>query len=180
MTNPTGGNAAYRTLERRAAAQYARKLRSQQRHRPGSAAVKPYPPGASQRLRRLWVLLDGELDRLPEEWRAPIVLCYLEGRTIDEAVTLLAWSKARVTTGLHLGRARLTRRLAERGVRVRPREFRKLLRRDARAGSVSPSLMTATMRAATQAARPGAAAFAAMSGWVAGLVRRSLRWLDRR
>src|SRR5260370_41597065 len=38
--------------------------------------------------------LDEELARLPDHCRAPLVLCYLEGKTQDEAQHLLGWSKS--------------------------------------------------------------------------------------
>jgi DNA-directed RNA polymerase specialized sigma24 family protein len=37
-------------------------------------------------------ILDEEVGRLSETWRAPLVLCYLESRTRDEAARLLGWS----------------------------------------------------------------------------------------
>src|SRR5262245_3480190 len=39
-------------------------------------------------------LLDEALAQLPEKWRLPLVLCYLEGRTQDEAARQLRWSKS--------------------------------------------------------------------------------------
>jgi RNA polymerase sigma factor (sigma-70 family) len=61
-------------------------------------------------------LLDEELARLPDGWRAPIVLCYLEGRTQDEAARQLGWSLGMVRGRLERGRARLRDRLTRRGV----------------------------------------------------------------
>jgi RNA polymerase sigma factor (sigma-70 family) len=58
--------------------------------------------------------LDEELARLPDGLRAPLLLCYYEGRTQDEAAAELGWTaravKARVARGRAVLRARLTRR----------------------------------------------------------------------
>jgi RNA polymerase sigma factor (sigma-70 family) len=61
-------------------------------------------------------ILDEELRRLPESSRAPLVLCYLEGRTQDEAAVRLKLSKSTIRRQLDRGRELLGRRLAKRGV----------------------------------------------------------------
>src|SRR5262245_17887641 len=44
--------------------------------------------------KELRAVLDTELCRLPEKLRQPLILCYLEGRTQDEAACELGWSKS--------------------------------------------------------------------------------------
>src|SRR5262245_48884090 len=75
---------AYR-LARKARARAARR-----RLQEGQAPL-PRPAAAPDDLtwRELRPLLDEELARLPQRYRAPLVLCYLEGKTRDEAAELL-------------------------------------------------------------------------------------------
>ena len=57
-----------------------------------------------------------EIDRLPDRYRRPVVLCYLEDMTYQQAADQLRWSEA--TTRGRLARARdlLRARLTRRGV----------------------------------------------------------------
>ena len=43
--------------------------------------------------REVQAVLHDELNRLPEQFRAPLILCYLEGRTLDEAAKRLGCGK---------------------------------------------------------------------------------------
>jgi RNA polymerase sigma factor (sigma-70 family) len=66
--------------------------------------------------RDLRPVLHQEVDRLPERYRLPFVLCYLEGKTNEEAAALLGWPKGTVLSSLSRARERLRRRLTRRGL----------------------------------------------------------------
>jgi RNA polymerase sigma factor (sigma-70 family) len=61
--------------------------------------------------RELRTALDAELARLPDKWRLPLILCYLEGRTQDEAAGQLGWSKNTLRRRLNEARTALARKL---------------------------------------------------------------------
>src|SRR5262245_38458426 len=60
-------------------------------------------------------ILDAELDRLPEHYRRPVVLCYLEGLTNEEAARQLGCPEGTIQSRLSRARERLRRRLERRG-----------------------------------------------------------------
>ncbi|WP_162667285.1 sigma-70 family RNA polymerase sigma factor [Gemmata massiliana] len=60
--------------------------------------------------------LDDELAALPDALRGPLVLCYLQGRTRDEAAHALGCSLAMLKRRLERGRNLLRDRLARRGI----------------------------------------------------------------
>ncbi|MHB1423088.1 MAG: sigma-70 family RNA polymerase sigma factor [Gemmataceae bacterium] len=64
----------------------------------------------------LRTVLDEEVNRLPERYRVPVVLCYLQGQTNAEAARRLGCSRGTVATLLARARDKLRRRLTQRGV----------------------------------------------------------------
>lgn len=73
-------------------------------------------PFAEVSWRELRGLLDEELNRLPANLRAPLILCHLENSTRDEAASSLGWSLRTLDRRLARGRALLKARLVRRGV----------------------------------------------------------------
>jgi RNA polymerase sigma factor (sigma-70 family) len=63
-------------------------------------------------------VLDRELSRLPDAYRAAVVACDLEGQTRKEAAGRLGWSEGTLASRLARGRALLADRLRRRGVVV--------------------------------------------------------------
>lgn len=63
-------------------------------------------------------ILDEEVNRLPEALRLPVLLCYFEGKTRDEAAETLGWKLTTLRGRLEDGRDRLRIRLARRGVEL--------------------------------------------------------------
>ncbi len=66
--------------------------------------------------RERWASLHKELGRLPDAFRAPLVLCYLEGLTQEQAAARLDAPLGTIQSRLARGRAKLKARLERRGV----------------------------------------------------------------
>jgi RNA polymerase sigma factor (sigma-70 family) len=106
-------------------------------------------------------LIDEELQRLPQKQRLPLVLCYLEGLTQDEASRRLGWPRGTLKRRLEAGRERLRLRLTRRGVTLGAGLFAVALSESAIKGAVSLTLRNATAWAAVQFVTQKTAALAA-------------------
>ncbi|MGH7224547.1 MAG: sigma-70 family RNA polymerase sigma factor, partial [Gemmataceae bacterium] len=95
-------------------------------------------------------LIDEELQRLPEKQRLPLVLCYLEGLTQDEAARRLGWPRGTLKRRLETGRERLRLRLTRRGVTLGAGLFATALTETAAKGTVPMALRSATVQAGMQ------------------------------
>jgi RNA polymerase sigma factor (sigma-70 family) len=88
--------------------------------REASVARVAKPPGGDPldelTARELVTVIDEELQRLPQEYRLPLILCALEGLSQEEAAARLGWSVGSVRGRLERGRARLKARLEGRGL----------------------------------------------------------------
>jgi RNA polymerase sigma factor (sigma-70 family) len=102
---------AYR-LALKAKASAARR-RAHERRYGERARAEPESDRAGWELRPV---LDEELRRLPERYRAPLVLCYLEGKTNVEAARVLGWPPGSLSKRLARARELLRGRLIRRGV----------------------------------------------------------------
>jgi RNA polymerase sigma factor (sigma-70 family) len=121
----------------------ARQARARRQANERSAATSmsstPRPAGDWSDVRPV---LDEEVGRLPERYRLPVVLCYLEGRTNDEAARTLGCPRGTVAARLSRARERLRGRLARRGV-VLPAGALTLLLPQAASSAVPPALVRA-------------------------------------
>jgi RNA polymerase sigma factor (sigma-70 family) len=62
-----------------------------------------------------WAAIHEEVGRLPEKYRTPVVLCYLEGQTYDEAARRIGCPVGTIRVRLSRARASLRDRLTRRG-----------------------------------------------------------------
>jgi RNA polymerase sigma factor (sigma-70 family) len=107
--------------------------------------VEPEPEVVWTDLRRV---LDEEVNRLPEKYRAAVVLCYLEGRTYDAAAQRLGCSRGTLSTRLTHARGLLRRALAGRGLALSAGLLAVVLTEHAAPAAVPPLLAAQSLRAA--------------------------------
>jgi RNA polymerase sigma factor (sigma-70 family) len=144
---------AYRTaLDARAAA-----LRRQTRERPVDPLPEPAVEVNLDLCRDVRPLLDEELNRLPVQYRLPVILCYLEGRTFRDAAQQLGIPTGTLSGRLSTARGMLARRLARHGVTLSLGVLTAALSPGVASAGVPPPLITATVDAGMAAVGQGAA-----------------------
>jgi RNA polymerase sigma factor (sigma-70 family) len=144
---------AYRVALRARAVATRRRAAEGVEHLAAAGSVTPADPDTG-------VCLHEELRRLPEKYRAPVVLCYLEGLTHEEAADRLRWPVGTVKGRLSRARDLLRSRLTRRGLTLATAASAlDLLARDAPA-ALPERLVGPTVRAAAQVAAGTATATA--------------------
>jgi RNA polymerase sigma factor (sigma-70 family) len=124
--------------------------------------------------REVCTALDEELARLPDRCRAPLVLCYLQGKTQDEALQQLGWSKSTFRRRLEEGRKKLCGRLTRRGITLSAGLWATLLSDQGASAALSSVLLQSTVQAAIPFAA-GQFAGAGISPHVTWLAERALK-----
>lgn len=114
-------------------------------------------------------VLDEELNRLPEKYRAPILLCHLEGKSRKEAARQLGVPEGTLSSRLATARKILARRLAQRGLSAPAAVFLAILSRETAKAAVPAALAITTSRAASHLAAGKAVAACGVSAATAAL-----------
>jgi RNA polymerase sigma factor (sigma-70 family) len=123
------------------------------------AAVAAAAPGLTEAERRdLGQVLDEEIGRLPERHRAALVLCYLEGKTYQEAADQLGCPLGTLSARVKAARERLREALTARGVTLTTAALAAVLCEQAAHAGAAATLVAAALRAAGQAALPASRA----------------------
>jgi len=155
-------------------ARKAKAMNTRLRAKEREAGARPKPEAASEDWQQQQVLLDQELQALPDKYRAPIVLCDLEGKSIKEAARHLGCPPGTIGTRLARGRSMLARRLASRGLTLSGGVIATVLSQNGASASLPLPLVTSTVKAASLFAA-GQAASGVVGAKVAALTEGVLK-----
>jgi RNA polymerase sigma factor (sigma-70 family) len=131
-------------LRARAGSSKRARFQKQVRQLP-AAVVLPDTESAGGELRQV---IDEEVTRLPEKYRAPVVLCYLQNKTNEEAAKLLRWPVGTVKTRLVRARDLLGRSLGRRGMALSAAGLAPALASPPAEAALPAGILDATMGAA--------------------------------
>lgn len=153
----------------------ARKAKGRQ---PMSATNLPDIPAAEDTPEWVWhelrAILDQEVSRLPEKYRQAFILCYLQGRTNEQAAALLGCPLGTLLSRLARARERLRGRLTRRGLALSAGTLAAVLGGQATA-AVVPTVLTHATVAATAAFMGGGTTAGTLSTTVSAAAEECLR-----
>jgi RNA polymerase sigma factor (sigma-70 family) len=117
-------------------------------HERQAASMPRFESSPDTDTRELRVILDEEINRLPEKYRTPLVLCYLEGKTNEEAAKVIGCPLGSMSWRLSRGRDMLHKRLRARHLAFPAALFVPLLTDAAASAAVPLALVDTTVRTA--------------------------------
>jgi RNA polymerase sigma factor (sigma-70 family) len=129
-----------------------RRQRAEQRPRPSMTE------GPDLSWREACSILHEELDRLSDRYRLPLILCYLDGKSRDEAAQQLGVKTDVLRGRLDRGRERLRSRLVKRGIALSGVALLAVVANSVTAGSPPQHLLRATVEAALTGRVPASVA----------------------
>jgi RNA polymerase sigma factor (sigma-70 family) len=138
------GSWLYKVAYRAALAVRSRNARQAERETPLTDAPAPGVEMADD----VRPIIDEEVNRLPQKYRVPFILCHVEGMSTVEAARQLGCPQATVGTWLARARDRLRVRLSRRGLAITAAAAL------ANNASASPQLVASTLQAAAGAGSP--------------------------
>jgi len=116
-------------------------------HEMRAVSARVADPGTELTLQEAREILHRELARLPVKFQAPLVLCYLEGLTRDEAARQLGWSPTLLKGRLEQARKRLRERLASLGLALSGALAATLFQETTISAAVPATLLSSTAKA---------------------------------
>ncbi len=134
-----------RRVARKAKTASRRRLARESRVKEAEMSIESQP---SLEDREFSQILHEEIERLPAEYRAAIVLCYLEGMTHGQAALALGWPVGTVRGRLARARNLLKSRLTRRGLAIGIGPVALGSPADAASAELSAALVDATVRVA--------------------------------
>jgi RNA polymerase sigma factor (sigma-70 family) len=161
------GNWLYGTAYRAALEARAAEAARRAKEKPMSELPEPEATEEPDVWQELRPLLDRELNRLPDKYRIPIVLCDLEGRSRKEVAQLLSIPEGTLSSRLATARKKLAERLTRHGPTLSVGAIAAALSQASASACVPAPLLVSTVKAAACAAAGQAAAGGAISAGAA-------------
>jgi RNA polymerase sigma factor (sigma-70 family) len=121
----------------------------------------------------VWSMLCQGIERLPDKYRLPILLCDLEGKTRQEVARQLGWAEGTVASRVARGRRLLAGRLARGGFGASA--VVGALVGEVASAALRPGLVASTVAAAGYTTAREAVASGVLSGGVAALTEGAVR-----